>query len=96
MERPGFPIAGELKRLAGAIARVFSSGGLGAGHIRIKGMNSSNQDKAEGTGKKAMGTVKEKVGRAIGNPDLRDRGTAEKVEGKIQNKVGDLKKVFEK
>ena len=43
-----------------------------------------------------MGSVKEKVGGAIGNPDLRDRGTAEKVEGKVQDKVGDVKKVFEK
>ena len=62
---------------------------------RIKSMNSSNQDKAEGTAKKAMGTIKEKTGEAIGNPDLRDRGTAEKVEGKVQNKVGDVKKVFD-
>ena len=45
--------------------------------------------------KKGIGAVKEKTGEAIGNPDLRDRGTAEKVEGKIQNKVGDVKKVFE-
>ena len=59
-------------------------------------MNSGNQDKAEGTGKKAMGTVKEKVGEAIGNPDMRDRGTAEKIEGKVQDKVGDIKKVFDK
>jgi uncharacterized protein YjbJ (UPF0337 family) len=63
---------------------------------RCKSMNSGNEDKAEGTGKKAMGTVKEKVGEAIGNPDMRDRGTAEKVEGKVQDKVGDAKKVFEK
>ncbi len=58
-------------------------------------MNSSNQDKAEGTAKEAIGAVKEKTGEVIGNPDLRDRGTAEKVEGKVQNKVGDVKKVFE-
>ena len=44
----------------------------------------------------AKGTVKEKTGEAIGNPDLRDRGTAQKVGGKIQDKVGDIKKVFEK
>jgi uncharacterized protein YjbJ (UPF0337 family) len=63
---------------------------------RYKSMNSGNQDKAEGAGKKAMGTAKEKVGEAIGNLDMRDRGTAEKVEGKVQDKVGDVKKVFEK
>ena len=43
-----------------------------------------------------MGTVKEKTGEVLGNPDLRDRGTAERVEGAVQNKVGDVKKVFEK
>ena len=59
-------------------------------------MNSSTQDKAEGTVKEAVGKMKEKTGEVIGNPDLQDRGTAEKVEGKIQNKVGDVKKVFEK
>jgi uncharacterized protein YjbJ (UPF0337 family) len=58
-------------------------------------MNSSTKDKAEGAMKEAVGAVKEKTGEAIGNPDLRDRGTAEKVEGKVQQKVGDVKKVFE-
>ena len=59
-------------------------------------MNSSTHDKAEGTAKEAIGAVKEKTGQVIGNPDLQDRGTAEKVEGKVQQKVGDVKKVFEK
>jgi uncharacterized protein YjbJ (UPF0337 family) len=40
--------------------------------------------------------VKEKTGKATGNPDLHDRGTAEKTGGKVQRKVGDIKKVFEK
>ena len=70
--------------------------GLTPFELRFTSTKSGNQDKAEGTGKKAMGTVKEKVGEAIGNPDLRDRGTAEKIEGKVQDKVGDVKKVFEK
>jgi uncharacterized protein YjbJ (UPF0337 family) len=39
---------------------------------------------------------REKAGQASGNPNLRDRGTAEKVSGKIQKKVGDVKKVFGK
>ena len=59
-------------------------------------MNSSTHDKAEGAAKEAIGTVKEKTGEAIGNPNLQDKGTAEKVEGKVQQKVGDVKKVFEK
>ena len=59
-------------------------------------MNSSTHDKVKGTAKEAMGKVKEEAGKAIGNPDLRDRGTAEKVDGKVQRKVGDVKKVFGK
>ncbi|MEO8439849.1 MAG: CsbD family protein [Spartobacteria bacterium] len=59
-------------------------------------MNSSTHDKAEGTAKEAIGAVKEKTGKAVGNPDLEARGTAEKAEGKVQQKVGDIKKVFDK
>jgi len=49
-----------------------------------------------GTAKEAVGNVKEKVGKAAGNPNLQDEGTVEKLEGKAQRKVGDVKKVFEK
>lgn len=58
-------------------------------------MDSSTKDKIEGKLDQAKGAVKEKVGQATGNPDLQDRGTAEEIGGKIQEKVGDLKKVFE-
>lgn len=58
-------------------------------------MNSSSEDKVEGTAKEVVGKVKEETGKAIGNSDLEARGTAEKMEGKIENKVGDVKKVFE-
>jgi hypothetical protein len=40
--------------------------------------------------------VKEETGKAIGNPDLRDRGTAEKIAAKVERKVGEVKKVFGK
>ena len=46
--------------------------------------------------REAKGKVKEEAGKAIGNPNLRDRGAAEKVGGKVQKKVGDIKKVFGK
>ena len=59
-------------------------------------MSSSTHDKVAGTGKELAGKVKEETGKAIGNPDLQDRGTAEKVGGKVQKKVGDIKKVFGK
>jgi uncharacterized protein YjbJ (UPF0337 family) len=59
-------------------------------------MNSSIKDKIKGRIHEAKGKVKEEAGKVIGNPDLRDRGTTEKVAGKVQNKVGDVKKVFGK
>jgi uncharacterized protein YjbJ (UPF0337 family) len=62
----------------------------------FKSMKSSTQDKTEGTAKDIKGKVKEATGRAVGNPDLQDRGAAEQLEGKIQKKSGDVKKVFGK
>ena len=59
-------------------------------------MKSSTQDKAEGTAKDLKGRVKEAAGRAVGNPNLQDEGTADRVEGKVQKKAGDVKKVFGK
>ena len=58
-------------------------------------MRSSTKDKIKGGFREAKGTVKEKAGKATENPNLRDRGTAEKAGGKVQRKIGDLKKVFE-
>ena len=43
----------------------------------------------------AQTTIKEKAGNATRNPDLRDRGTMEKAGGKMQRKIGDVKKVFD-
>jgi uncharacterized protein YjbJ (UPF0337 family) len=57
-------------------------------------MKSSTKDKVEGSVKEATGKLKEKVGQAMDDPEMRDRGTAEKVGGKVQRKVGDVKKVF--
>jgi uncharacterized protein YjbJ (UPF0337 family) len=59
-------------------------------------MKSSTKDKIKGNVQQAKGSLKEKVGRATGDPEMEDRGTAEKVGGKIRDKVGDIKKVFEK
>ena len=58
-------------------------------------MKSSTKDKIKGGFREAKGKVKEKAGNATGNPNLRDRGTAEKAGGKVKSKIGDLKKVFE-
>jgi uncharacterized protein YjbJ (UPF0337 family) len=57
-------------------------------------MADSTKDKIEGAVHDAKGTVKEKIGQATNNPDLQDEGTAEKIGGKVQKKVGDVEKVF--
>ena len=59
-------------------------------------MKSSTKDKIQGSVNQVKGVIKEKAGKASGDADLRDRGTAEKVGGTIQKKVGDVKKVFGK
>lgn len=58
-------------------------------------MKNSTKDKIRGRAHEVKGTVKEKVGRAIKNPDLEAEGADEKLGGKIQKKVGDVEKVFE-
>jgi uncharacterized protein YjbJ (UPF0337 family) len=59
-------------------------------------MEDSTKDKVAGNVHDVKGSLKEKLGRATNNPDLEDEGTAEKVGGKVQKKVGDIEKVFEK
>jgi len=65
-------------------------------HVRTVCMNSSTSDKIKGTAHQVAGKVKEVTGKATGNPNLQDRGTAEKAGGKVEKKVGDIKKVFGK
>jgi uncharacterized protein YjbJ (UPF0337 family) len=60
----------------------------------IKSMKSSTQDKVEGTAKNIAGHVKETTGKAVGNPRLQAAGRAEKVEGQIQKKIGDIKQAL--
>jgi uncharacterized protein YjbJ (UPF0337 family) len=58
-------------------------------------MEDSTIDKVQGAAHELKGAVKEKIGKVVANPDLEDEGTAEKIGGKIQKKVGDIEKVFE-
>lgn len=58
-------------------------------------MDNSTTDKIEGAAHEAKGKIKEVVGGATNNPDLQAEGTAEKLAGKVQGKVGDVEKVFE-
>ena len=59
-------------------------------------MKDSVKDKVEGAVHDAKGKIKEKVGHSTNNPDLEAEGQDERVAGKIQKKVGDIEKVFEK
>ena len=59
-------------------------------------MKHSTTDKIEGGAHELKGKVKEKVGRATNDPNLAAEGTDERTGGKIQKKVGDVKKVFGK
>jgi uncharacterized protein YjbJ (UPF0337 family) len=58
-------------------------------------MKESTKDKVQGRAREITGKIKEQTGKAIKNPDLEQRGRAEKVAGKFQKKVGDVEKVFE-
>ncbi len=59
-------------------------------------MKESTKDQVQGKIHEAKGKLKEKVGQMTNDPNLEAEGTGEKVGGKIQNKVGQIKKVFEK
>jgi uncharacterized protein YjbJ (UPF0337 family) len=59
-------------------------------------MKSSRQDKVEGTYHELKGKAKEVVGKLSDNPKLQAKGVVEKVAGKIQSKVGQVKQVIGK
>jgi uncharacterized protein YjbJ (UPF0337 family) len=59
-------------------------------------MKESTKDEVQGKLHEAKGKLKEKAAQMTNNPNLEAQGTEEKVGGKIQNKVGQIKKVFEK
>jgi uncharacterized protein YjbJ (UPF0337 family) len=59
-------------------------------------MKESTKDKVAGKFREVKGKVKEKVGRATNDPDLEGEGQGEKIGGKIQKKIGQVEKIFEK
>jgi uncharacterized protein YjbJ (UPF0337 family) len=61
-----------------------------------KSMNSSANDQVAGKLHEVKGKVKEFAGQIVNNPDLEDEGKAENLGGKVQKKVGQIEKVFEK
>ena len=50
-----------------------------------------HRDEMKGAGKDMKGAMKEAAGRATGDERLEAEGTADRVEGKVQKGVGNLK-----
>jgi uncharacterized protein YjbJ (UPF0337 family) len=50
-----------------------------------------DKDRVVGSAKEIKGTVKQAVGKAVGDAKLESEGKADKIEGKVQNAIGDIK-----
>jgi uncharacterized protein YjbJ (UPF0337 family) len=50
-----------------------------------------DKDRIAGSAKVVKGKIKEAVGKAVGDAKLEAEGTADKIEGKVQNAIGGLK-----
>jgi len=50
-----------------------------------------DKDRVVGSAKEVKGKIKEAVGKAVGDTKLEAEGTADKIEGKVQNALGGLK-----
>ncbi|MDD2735938.1 MAG: CsbD family protein [Desulfuromonadaceae bacterium] len=59
-------------------------------------MKSSVRDKTEGAFHELKGTAKEIAGRLNADPDLEAAGTGEKIAGRAQEKLGQIKKILGK
>ena len=55
-----------------------------------------NKDRIAGSAKEIKGSIKETLGKAVGDSKLQSDGKADKVEGKVQNAVGGLKDALKK
>jgi uncharacterized protein YjbJ (UPF0337 family) len=55
-----------------------------------------DKDRIAGTAKEIKGSVKETIGKAVGDAKLQSDGKVDKVEGKVQNAVGGLKDALKK
>ena len=51
-----------------------------------------NDDEVKGKGKQVKGSIKSKVGKLTGDPDLESEGEADKAGGQIQEKFGNVRK----
>jgi uncharacterized protein YjbJ (UPF0337 family) len=53
-----------------------------------------DKDRVAGSAKQVKGSIKQAVGKAVGDAKLESEGKADKIEGKIQNAVGGIKDVL--
>lgn len=59
-------------------------------------MKDSMKDKVEGAMREVKGKAKEVVGIITDNPKLEAKGTVEKIAGKVQQKIGEIKNILGK
>lgn len=59
-------------------------------------MKSSTKDMVTGKFHQAKGKAKAKVGKAAGKPELENEGRNEHDLGKVQEKIGQVERVFER
>ena len=59
-------------------------------------MKSSTSNDTKGKMHQAKGTIKEAVGKLVGNKELEAKGKVENLGGKVQEKIGQVEKVLNK
>lgn len=59
-------------------------------------MKPSTRDNAEGKMHQVKGAIKEVAGKIVNDRHLETEGKAEKLNGKVQEKIGEIEKVVEK
>jgi len=59
-------------------------------------MKSSTKDQVEGKFHEVKGKAKEVAGKLVDNHELEAEGTGEKIAGQVQEKIGQVKKVWGK
>ena len=73
---------------------VFGSKLLLQAHKKEDVMKASTKDQTEGKFHEVKGKIKEVAGKISDNPKLESQGAGEKIAGKVQQKIGQVKKVL--
>jgi uncharacterized protein YjbJ (UPF0337 family) len=55
-----------------------------------------NKDRIAGSAKEIKGSVKETIGKAVGDAKLESDGKTDKLAGKVQNAIGGIKDALKK